>query len=82
MFLTSQFPLFLNSVVALLIVLILVPTSGRVVVRVVDIIFRPSAALRNCELIDVLHLCKLVCNSVSHSNTATKLQDQQETLLA
>ena len=82
MFSTSQFPVFFNSVDALLIVLILVPTSGRMVVRVVDIIFRPSAALWNCELIDVLHLCKLVCNSVSHSNTATKLQDQQETLLA
>ena len=48
MFSTSQFPVFFNSVDALLIVLILVPTSGRMVVRVVDIdiIFRPSASVR------------------------------------
>ena len=42
MFSTSQCPVYFHSVDALLIVLILVPTSGRVVVRVVDIIFRPS----------------------------------------
>ena len=45
MFWTSQFPVFFNSIVALLIVLILVPNSGRMVV---DIIFLPSVRLGSC----------------------------------
>ena len=39
---SSHFYFVIYSVVALLIALILVPTSGRMVVMVVDIIFCPS----------------------------------------